>query len=63
MKTTDKPLFSPAYLEWVKQSKLKNLTNQQHAFAEFCLDEKNAEIIAKQPSSKVFNDIRTFLRK
>lgn len=33
-------IFSPEYLDWVKQADLPPLTNSQHKFAEYLLKEK-----------------------
>jgi len=40
-------VFSQDYLEWVKQANLPPLTNTQHKFAEWLLQEDNRKVISQ----------------
>jgi hypothetical protein len=62
-KKVQEPLFSKQYLEWVGQSKLPPLTNNQHRFAELLLKEENAKIIGQIGSfDEIFASIRNWIK-
>lgn len=54
-------MFSKEYLDWVKESNLKNLTNTQHKFAEFLL--KNHTEIGKIGNLEdIFTSVRKYVK-
>jgi predicted TPR repeat methyltransferase len=56
-------IISKEYLEWVKQSKLSQLTNTQHNFAEWLLEEKNAKMLMKIGNlDEIFISVRKHLK-
>lgn len=56
-------IFSEDYLNWVRQSGITNLTNNQHRFAEFLLREENRKIIASVGSySEIFESVRKWCK-
>lgn len=59
----NKSLFSPEYLEFVKKTGVKDLTNNQAAFAEWALKEENAKMIsAIGGMEKMFVTVRKYLK-
>jgi hypothetical protein len=55
--------FSNEYLKWVKESKLENLTNTQHRFAEWLLQDQNVNVIGQIGDlDTIFTDVRRFIR-
>lgn len=58
-----KPMFSEAYLKWVKQANLPPLTNTQHRFAEWLLQEDNAKVISQIGDlDTIFLSVRRFVK-
>lgn len=56
-------VFSEAYLEWVKQANFSPLTNTQHRFAEWLLQEDNAKVISQIGDlDKIFISVRRFVK-
>ena len=56
-------LISDEYLEWVKQTNLPPLTNTQHIFAEWLLEEDNAKMISKIGNlNDIFISVREHLK-
>ena len=54
-------MYSKEYLQWVKDTKQKNLTNNQHKFAEFLLE--NHKMISMIGSyTKIFISIRDWVK-
>lgn len=51
-------IFSKEYLEWVKQANLPPLTNSQHKFAEYLLNEKQIGNM-----DDIYKSITKYLRK
>lgn len=57
------PTFSKDYLEWVKQSGLPHLTNNQHRFAEWLLHHDNREVMSQIGNmDDVFTSIRKWIK-
>ena len=62
LKASRSGIYSDKYREWVKQSGLPPLTNTQHHFAEFLLE--NEDEIKKVGNLEViFKSIRKYFRK
>lgn len=56
-------VFSEAYLEWVKQANLPPLTNTQHRFAEWLLQEDNTKVISQIGDlDTIFLSVRRFVK-
>jgi predicted TPR repeat methyltransferase len=56
-------MISQEYLEWVKQADLPLLTNTQHQFAEWLLEEENAKMLMKIGDlDKIFISVRKHLK-
>lgn len=56
-------MISDEYLEWVKQADLPLLTNTQHQFVEWLLEEKNAKMLMKIGDlNKIFISVRKHLK-
>jgi hypothetical protein len=56
-------IFSEDYLKWVKQANLPPLTNTQHKFAEWLLEEGNSKVIAQIGDlDSVFTSVRRWVK-
>lgn len=55
--------YSEEYLKWVQQAKLPALTNTQHRFAEWLLQEDNAKVLSQVGNlESIFESIRHYVR-
>ncbi len=56
-------VFSQDYLEWVKQANLPPLTNTQHKFAEWLLQEDNRKVISQIGGlDEIFISVREWVK-
>jgi len=56
-------VFSQDYLEWVKQANLHSLTNTQHKFAEWLLQEDNRKVISQIGGlDEIFISVRKWVK-
>jgi len=56
-------VFSQDYLEWVKQANLPPLTNTQHKFAEWLLQEDNRKVISQIGGfDEIFISVRKWVK-
>jgi hypothetical protein len=56
-------VFSQDYLEWVKQANLHPLTNTQHKFAEWLLQEDNRKVISQIGGlDEIFISVRKWVK-
>ena len=56
-------VFSEDYLTWAKQANLPPLTNTQHRFAEWLLQEDNAQVISQIGDlDTIFLSVRRFVK-
>jgi hypothetical protein len=57
-------MFSEEYKKWVGQSGMKNLTNTQHRFAEWLLQDDIAKVIAQIGDlDAIFISVRQYIKR